>query len=300
MLVTAGVTSASKSAMLAAVPVVAASDAPAVAPAAASTVPTTAANPAPAVAPAAASDAPADAPAAASAAPAAAPVAASTVVAPAAHASALVGSNGSHICARCLQPLGTLGGDVVALGRSWHAACFSCVVCHRLFSAKESFFSHDSQPICDTCQLASETAKADKCAACGEPILTAQVTALSRPWHASCFTCSACKATLSAAVPFYESGGMPQCGACHLAARNATAPRCCNCGEPVLEDTVTSSGRTFHPDCFVCAACLRSFGQGEAIYKRDGWPVCHDHALGTLPPGAAERMRAGMPLRRDT
>jgi hypothetical protein len=203
---------------------------------------------------------------------------------------------GPNPCARCSLQIEE-HREITALKKSWHPECLSCIDCHRLFQAghgpDSSFYVRDSQPVCEACNLAARLAAADRCSACGEPILTAQLTALGRPWHAQCFACAGCKTVFPPSASFFTDNEKPYCKSCNLAARRAAADRCSTCGEPILDMSVTAVGRKFHPNCLVCTACRRQFGKSEGIYARDGWPVCREHAVGPLPPAAAPRFVAG-------
>uniref|UniRef100_A0A3Q2C8X9 Leupaxin n=1 Tax=Cyprinodon variegatus TaxID=28743 RepID=A0A3Q2C8X9_CYPVA len=183
-------------------------------------------------------------------------------------------------CAACNK--GIVGKMITALGEVWHPEHFVCVACKMELSTT-GFFEREGRPYCDKDyhQLFSP-----RCAYCKGPIIQNILTALDQTWHPEHFFCTHC-GDLFGPEGFLEKDGKPYC--CkdfyHL-----FAPKCSGCGEPVRENYLTAANGTWHPECFVCADCLKPFTDG-CFMELDGRPLCslHFHSRqGTLCGGCGE------------
>lgn len=183
-------------------------------------------------------------------------------------------------CASCNKCI--VGKMITALGEVWHPEHFVCVACKMELSTT-GFFERDGQPYCDKDyqQLFSP-----RCAYCKGPIVQNILTALDQTWHPEHFFCTHCGG-LFGPEGFLEKDGKPYC--CrdfyHL-----FAPKCSGCGESVRENYLTAANGTWHPECFVCADCLKPFTDG-CFMELDGRPLCsiHFHSRqGTLCGGCGE------------
>ena len=120
--------------------------------------------------------------------------------------------------------------------------------------------------------------------ACGDPacgeLVDAGVQALGKAWHEKCFKCAACHAPLKD-QPFREKGGAPYCEACYV---HRFAPKCHACGKGCREVVTTAAlpGRSWHPDCFVCASCHGRL-DGEFYAKEEQMYCGPCHELKFLP-----------------
>ncbi|KAL4000419.1 SH2B adaptor protein 1/3 [Sarotherodon galilaeus] len=183
-------------------------------------------------------------------------------------------------CASCNKCI--VGKMITALGEVWHPEHFVCAVCKMELSTT-GFFERDGQPYCDKDyhQLFSP-----RCAYCKGPIMQNIVTALDQTWHPEHFFCAHCGG-LFGTEGFLEKDGKPYC--CkdfyHL-----FAPKCSGCGESVRENYLTAANGTWHPECFVCADCLKPFTDGSFM-ELNGRPLCslHFHSRqGTLCGGCGK------------
>lgn len=183
-------------------------------------------------------------------------------------------------CASCNKCV--VGKMITALGEVWHPEHFVCVVCKTELSTT-AFFEREGRPYCDRDyhQLFSP-----RCAYCKGPIVQNVLTALDQTWHPEHFFCMHCGG-LFGPEGFLEKDGKPYC--CkdfyHL-----FAPKCSGCGESVKENYLTAANGTWHPECFVCADCLKPFN-GGCFMELDGRPLCslHFHSRqGTLCGGCGE------------
>ncbi|KAK5616238.1 hypothetical protein CRENBAI_015146 [Crenichthys baileyi] len=183
-------------------------------------------------------------------------------------------------CAACNKCI--VGKMITALGEVWHPEHFVCVACKMELSTS-GFFEREGQPYCDKDyhQLFSP-----RCAYCKGAIMQNILTALDQTWHPEHFFCTHC-GDLFGPEGFLEKDGKPYC--CkdfyHL-----FAPKCSGCGESVKENYLTAANGTWHPECFVCADCLKPFTDG-CFMELDGRPLCslHFHSRqGTLCGGCGE------------
>ncbi|XP_008291470.1 leupaxin isoform X1 [Stegastes partitus] len=169
-------------------------------------------------------------------------------------------------CASCNKCI--VGKMITALGQVWHPEHFVCVACKAELSTT-GFFERDGRPYCDKDyhQLFSP-----RCAYCKGPIMQNIVTALDQNWHPEHFFCTHCGG-LFGPEGFLEKDGKLYC--CkdfyHL-----FAPKCSGCGESVRENYLTAANGTWHPECFVCADCLKPFTDGRFM-ELAGRPLCSLH-----------------------
>lgn len=183
-------------------------------------------------------------------------------------------------CAACNKCI--VGKMITALGEVWHPEHFVCVVCKTELSTT-GFFEREGRPYCekDYHQMFSP-----RCAYCQGPILQNIVTALDQTWHPEHFFCTHC-GDLFGPEGFLEKDGKPYCCSDFY---QLFAPKCSGCGEAVRENYLTAANGTWHPECFVCADCLKPFTDG-CFMELDGRPLCsmHFHSRqGTLCGGCGK------------
>ncbi|XP_019936298.2 leupaxin [Paralichthys olivaceus] len=180
-------------------------------------------------------------------------------------------------CAACNKCIA--GKMITALGEVWHPEHFVCAVCKTELSTT-GFFERDGRPYCDRDY---HNIFSPCCAYCKGPIVQNILTALDQTWHPEHFFCMHC-GDLFGNKGYLVKDGKPYC--CrdfyHL-----FAPKCSGCGESVKENYLTAANGTWHPECFVCADCLKPFTDG-CFMELDGRPLCslHFHSRqGTLCGG---------------
>ncbi|XP_053481794.1 leupaxin isoform X1 [Ictalurus furcatus] len=174
-------------------------------------------------------------------------------------------------CGKCIA-----GKMITALGQVWHPEHFVCVVCKEELGSK-GFFERDGNPYCDADY---QNLYAPRCAYCQGPILQNILTAMDRTWHPEHFFCNHCGERFGP-EGFMEREGKPYCPKDFYF---LFAPKCSGCGEPVRENYLSAANGTWHPDCFVCADCLKPFTDG-CFLEMDGRPLCSQHyhsRMGTL------------------
>lgn len=169
-------------------------------------------------------------------------------------------------CASCNKCI--VGKMITALGEVWHPEHFVCGVCKSELSTT-GFFEREGQPYCekDYHKLFSP-----RCAYCKGPILQNILTALDQTWHPEHFFCTHCGG-LFGPEGFLEKEGKPYCPKDFYC---LFAPKCSGCGEAVRENYLTAANGTWHPECFVCADCLKPFSSGYFM-ELDGRVLCSLH-----------------------
>lgn len=119
-------------------------------------------------------------------------------------------------CARCGLPV--VEKVVTAMRQTWHTDCFVCNHCKKPMAssapgAGEASFrvGDDNLPYCDEDWARLFQAK---CEGCGFPIeeIDQFVEAMGKNFHASCFSCSACRVSLQG-KPFFTRNGKAFCKA---------------------------------------------------------------------------------------
>jgi len=110
------------------------------------------------------------------------------------------------------------------------------------------------------------------CALCQRDITNESyaIMALGKRFHKECFKCNRCGQRLFSFAKFYQDdNGMPLCAKCN----SQDMPVCAACGKPVTGRYIVAAGRSFHPNCCVCAGCHKPFGP-EGFFE-DGGKLWH-------------------------
>jgi len=99
------------------------------------------------------------------------------------------------------------------------------------------------------------------------------ITALGKNWCPDHFKCvnAQCRRPL-ADIGFVEEKGELYCEYCF---EKYLAPTCDKCSTKVKGDCLNAVGKHFHPECFLCAYCGKTFGNNP-FYLEDGLPYCED------------------------
>jgi len=72
---------------------------------------------------------------------------------------------------------------------------------------------------------------------------------------------------------FHELDGKPYCEKDYLA---LSRPKCGGCGEHIKGDSINAMGAIWHPRCFVCKQCGKTF-DGSSFWEMNGAPLCELH-----------------------
>ena len=190
------------------------------------------------------------------------------------HADCLALDQGD-ICFKCLQAI--VGPVTSALGKKWHAECFTCGACKRPITEK-AFTAVGDVPYHAACEPPrSVTPPApgteEVCAGCQRPIVGGvTTTALGKVWHADCFVCCLCGRPIRE-DKFKTDNGKPQHINCKL---GDTEVVCFGCKRPITTgDIINALGEVWHADCFKCHLCgIRIMGEK---FAREGDRPVHPH-----------------------
>lgn len=166
-------------------------------------------------------------------------------------------------CGKCIA-----GKMITALGQVWHPEHFVCTACSEELGTC-GFFERDGRPYCEKDY---QNLFSPRCGYCKGPITQNILTAMDQTWHPEHFFCSHC-GDLFGPDGFLERDGKPYCSRDFY---RLFAPKCSGCGEPVKENYLSAANGTWHPDCFVCADCLKPFTDG-CFLELNGRPLCSLH-----------------------
>uniref|UniRef100_A0A8C6JMG4 Uncharacterized protein n=1 Tax=Melopsittacus undulatus TaxID=13146 RepID=A0A8C6JMG4_MELUD len=157
------------------------------------------------------------------------------------------------ICAFCHKALGPREPTVEAMGKQYHAECFTCRTCPRLL-AGQRYYQKDGRPMCDACYQAT----LEKCAKCQGLITESIVRALGKGFHPDCFSCAACGRAIGAESFAVDEQDEVYCVADFY---RKYAAVCSACERPIIphedKDTykIECLGRSFHESCYCCESC---------------------------------------------
>ena len=193
----------------------------------------------------------------------------------------------------CLGCGGSISGSyLVAPGHrrgAYHAQCLRCEVCAE---PTERFIVVDEGPngegsggrtknknvprdvlVCARCH---DERFAEKCGKCRLPLRGTILTALGSKFHAECFRCSLCDASLASGT-FVQMPNEKKaaCASCH---ERELAAKCGGCGRGVVGDHVVAlRGTPFHKACFCCVRCRASLvGRKHVPHEGKAWCAeCH-------------------------
>jgi paxillin len=173
---------------------------------------------------------------------------------------------GRSACAKCNSAI--IGEVLQALGRSYHPQHFTCRECKRALGT-EDFFEVEGDVACVPCHT---RLYASQCGKCQQAITDKCITALGKKWHEACFVCGSCNTGFPTGA-FYSHDNTPYCEGCF---QSKMAPKCGKCTQPIAGDCVNAMGKSWHPACFVCATCTKSFS-GGTFFESSGLPYCEQH-----------------------
>eukprot|EP00055_Hartaetosiga_balthica_P004462 m.11720 g.11720 ORF g.11720 m.11720 type:complete len:406 (+) comp3879_c0_seq1:123-1340(+) len=114
-----------------------------------------------------------------------------------------------YTCARCGKP--ATQEVISAMGKYWHADCFTCNVCHKEFP-NQQFFEMDGDPYCS---YHFHEKKGVICGQCNRSIVGGFVQAMGKKWHKDHFMCNLCHVSLANAQ-FRERNSQPYCNPCYV------------------------------------------------------------------------------------
>ena len=188
------------------------------------------------------------------------------------------------VCAACDQCI--MIGAVNALGRTWHAECFTCRHCARPLAKGESFYSHvgggnsaalaaggrvtccdedvdvDSEGPVVRCHECHVELTCPRCFSCTKYINGEEaVSAAGNAFHLRCFGCASCGKALEErsvdgkkVVRYFQNEGQVYC---EEDFKRLWSSKCAGCSFEIEEKAFNALGRLWHLECFCCAECSK-------------------------------------------
>ncbi|XP_038033837.2 actin-binding LIM protein 2 isoform X8 [Anas platyrhynchos] len=137
-----------------------------------------------------------------------------------------------------------------------------------------------SQPQAVHSQLEKPSNTAILCNTCGNPCKGEVLRVQNKYFHIKCFVCKACGCDLAQGGFFVRQGDY----ICTLDYQRLYGTRCFSCDEFIEGEVVSALGKTYHPDCFVCAVCRLPFPAGDRVTFNGKECICQKCSL---PPSSS-------------
>ncbi|XP_036902278.1 actin-binding LIM protein 2 isoform X8 [Sturnira hondurensis] len=99
------------------------------------------------------------------------------------------------------------------------------------------------------------------CTTCGGVCKGEVLRVQSKYFHIQCFVCKACGCDLAEGGFFVRQGEY----ICTEDYQRLYGTRCFSCDRFIEGEVVSALGKTYHPDCFVCAVCRLPFPPGDRV-----------------------------------
>ncbi|XP_025889870.1 actin-binding LIM protein 2 isoform X9 [Nothoprocta perdicaria] len=138
-----------------------------------------------------------------------------------------------------------------------------------------------SQPQAVHSQLEKPSSTAILCNNCGNPCKGEVLRVQNKYFHIKCFVCKACGCDLAQGGFFVRQGDY----ICTLDYQRLYGTRCFSCDEFIEGEVVSALGKTYHPDCFVCAVCRLPFPAGDRVTFNGKECICQKCSLS--PPSSS-------------
>merc|ERR1711907_144942 len=109
------------------------------------------------------------------------------------------------------------------------------------------------------------------CQRCSKPLGRNVVEAGGKKYHPECFVCVQCAKRFPGGKYIVDSSsGCTYCEPCYISKK---APKCASCGRPIVGDCIEAGGNRYHPQCFCCTQCKKSFPDGKFV-QENGRAYC--------------------------
>nr|XP_021525185.1 actin-binding LIM protein 2-like [Aotus nancymaae] len=118
-----------------------------------------------------------------------------------------------------------------------------------------------SQPQAAPSPLEKAPSTAILCNTCGNVCKGEVLRVQNKYFHIKCFVCKACGCDLAEGGFFVRQGEY----ICTLDYQRLYGTRCFSCDQFIEGEVVSALGKTYHPDCFVCAVCRLPFPPGDRV-----------------------------------
>ncbi|XP_019652342.1 actin-binding LIM protein 2 isoform X9 [Ailuropoda melanoleuca] len=118
-----------------------------------------------------------------------------------------------------------------------------------------------SEPQAAHSPLEKPSSTAILCNTCGNVCKGEVLRVQNKYFHIKCFVCKACGCDLAEGGFFVRQGEY----ICTLDYQRLYGTRCFSCDQFIEGEVVSALGKTYHPDCFVCAVCRLPFPPGDRV-----------------------------------
>ncbi|EHH25719.1 hypothetical protein EGK_15539, partial [Macaca mulatta] len=118
-----------------------------------------------------------------------------------------------------------------------------------------------SQPQAAPSPLEKSPSTAILCNTCGNVCKGEVLRVQDKYFHIKCFVCKTCGCDLAEGGFFVRQGEY----ICTLDYQRLYGTRCFSCDQFIEGEVVSALGKTYHPDCFVCAVCRLPFPPGDRV-----------------------------------
>uniref|UniRef100_A0A8D2CUB7 Actin-binding LIM protein 2 n=1 Tax=Sciurus vulgaris TaxID=55149 RepID=A0A8D2CUB7_SCIVU len=135
-----------------------------------------------------------------------------------------------------------------------------------------------SQPQAAHSPLEQPPATAILCNTCGNVCKGEVLRVQSKYFHIKCFVCKACGCDLAEGGFFVRQGEY----ICTQDYQRLYGTRCYSCDRFIEGEVVSALGKTYHPDCFVCAVCRLPFPPGDRVTFNGKECMCQKCSLPTV------------------
>ncbi|XP_038600761.1 actin-binding LIM protein 2 isoform X6 [Tachyglossus aculeatus] len=127
------------------------------------------------------------------------------------------------------------------------------------------------------------------CDTCGKVCKGEVLRVQSKYFHIKCFVCKACGCDLAEGGFFVRQGDY----ICSQDYQRLYGTRCFSCDQFIEGEVVSALGKTYHPDCFVCAVCRLPFPPGDRVTFNGKVCVCQKCAVPAPASGSSPYLIQG-------
>ncbi|XP_023494186.2 actin-binding LIM protein 2 isoform X34 [Equus caballus] len=128
------------------------------------------------------------------------------------------------------------------------------------------------------------------CHTCGNVCKGEVLRVQNKHFHIKCFVCKACGCDLAEGGFFVRQGEY----ICTRDYQRLYGTRCFSCDQFIEGEVVSALGRTYHPDCFVCAVCRLPFPPGDRVTFNGKECVCQKCSLPPVVAGSSAPLSQGL------
>ncbi|XP_036619382.1 actin-binding LIM protein 2 isoform X18 [Trichosurus vulpecula] len=121
------------------------------------------------------------------------------------------------------------------------------------------------------------------CNTCGNVCKGEVLRVQNKYFHIKCFVCKACGCDLAEGGFFVRQGEY----ICTLDYQRLYGTRCFSCDQFIEGEVVSALGKTYHPDCFVCAVCRLPFPPGDRVTFNGKECICQKCSLPPTTSGSS-------------